>query len=53
MECIQLQSYQNMLHYQHLHTDLFNDFLLIHIHQDLLRMPHPLFYVNYSSNKHH
>ena len=32
-----------MLHFQHSHTKLSNEFPLIHTHQDLLSMHHPLF----------
>ena len=36
-----------MLQYSHLHTELSNELLLIHTHQNLLHMCHPLFYINY------
>ena len=37
LENIQLQSYQIMLNYCHLHKTLFNEFLLICTHQNLIR----------------
>ena len=40
---IKLQKYQIMLHFQHSHTELSSEFLLIQTHQDLLCMSHPLF----------
>ena len=42
-----------MLHFQHLHIMLSNELLPITTHQDLLYMPHPLFYINYFLHKHH
>ena len=42
LENVQPQNCQNRFHYHHLHTNLSNEFLLIHTHQDLLHMPHPL-----------
>ena len=39
----QLQDYQNILCYLHLYRKIFNEFLLIQIHQDLLHIPHLLF----------
>ena len=48
LECVQFQSYQNILNYYQSHTKLPNEFLLIYTHQDLLHTPHPLFWVNYS-----
>ena len=38
-----LSKYIYMLHFQHLHTELPNEFLLIQIDQDLFYMLHPLF----------
>ena len=40
-----------MLHCHHSQTKLSIEFLLIYTHEDLLRMPHPLFWVNYFLNK--
>ena len=49
-----IQNYQSMfLHFRHLQAKQSNGFLLIHSHQDLLYIPHPLFYINYSLNKRH
>ena len=42
-EYIQLQSYRNLLHFQHSHLILSNKLLLIHTHQDLLYMSNALF----------
>ena len=43
LEYVQLQDYQSILHFQHSHTKLSSEFLLIHTHEDLLCMPHPFF----------
>ena len=53
MEYIQLQSYQNMLHYRHLRAKPSNQFLLVCKHQDLLHMSHSLIGSSYLLNKHH
>ena len=52
LEYVQLQSYQTMLHHN-LHTKLSNEFQFIGTDQNLLHMPHPLFWVDYSLKKHH
>ena len=46
---MQLQSYQSILNYQHLHTELSNEFLLIRSYQDLLHLHHLLF-LGYPAN---
>ena len=43
---------KTMLHFQHPHTKQFKEFLLIHTHQDLTYMLHPLLYIDYFLNKH-
>ena len=43
MECVQLQSYQSMIHYHHLDTRLSSAFQFICNYQDLLYEPYPLF----------
>ena len=42
-----------MLHYDHSHTKLSNEFLLIHTHQHLLHTHYTLLQVNYLFNKYH
>ena len=43
LEYVQFQNYQSMLHFQHSHIMLSNEFLLVHTNQYLLYMSHPLF----------
>ena len=40
-----------MLHYHHLPTELPNEFLQTHIHQDLLHLPHSFILVKLSLEK--
>ena len=44
--------YQSTLYYHYSETKLSNGFLLNHSDRDLLRIPDPLFLVNYFLNKH-